>query len=128
MSNFKEKHFLQEVIINQLTKMFPNLRGSRIFLAILTRYFHDPYSDRVKCRLQCTCYYHQTSYNPHTHTCLPQVVFLVQIVEIRCWIIFRCVLCCWIVLSWFYLTVNTTVENFLKITNLIKFIQINLRI
>jgi hypothetical protein len=42
MSNFKEKHFLREVMITHLAKMFSALRESRIFIGIHTRNFHDP--------------------------------------------------------------------------------------
>jgi hypothetical protein len=111
-SNFKEKHFLREVMITQLAKMFPTLRDSWIFIAILTSHLHDPHPDRDKCRPQCTCFYHQSSYYPQMHTCLPQVVSLVQVVEIRFWIILRCTLCWRIAFSWFYLRVNTKGKKF----------------
>jgi hypothetical protein len=127
MSNFKEKHFLMDVLINQLAKMFPTLREIWIFIAILTRHFRDLHADRVKADRSVSAF---TS-NLHTTlrcTHFPQLVSVFQAVEIRCWIILRCMLCWRIAHSWFYLTVNTKGKYFLKITNLVKFISINLRI
>jgi hypothetical protein len=75
MSNFKEKHFLREVMITQLAKMFPTLRESWLFIAVLTGHFHDPRPDRVKCKPQCICFYHQNSYCTQMHTSPSSGVF-----------------------------------------------------
>jgi hypothetical protein len=127
MSNFKEKYFLREVMITQLAKIFTIFHESWIFIAILTRNFQDPHPDRVKYRPRCTCFHHQSSYYTLAHTS-PSVGACGHVVEMRFSVILRCMLSWRIVHYSFYLTVNTTVKNLLKATNLIQFIAINLRI